>query len=165
MWHVLPKRKGSVMNKKEIVRLFLSRMEEQVSQYQTTLAETRRQVIDAPSANQSHSDTSKSQLSGLALGQESRLREIELVVRTLKGLDILPRERVVAGSVFAVRGNEQEVRNYFMFPGAQSVEIEIDGKAVIAISAKSPLGTAALGKRKGEKIRYSQIDAEIVDIW
>ena len=153
------------MNKSEIAQLFLSQFEAQVSQYQATLAETRKQVIDAPSANQSHSDTSKSQLSGLALGQEGRLREIELTVRSLRGLDLSPRERVVAGSVFVVQGKEQEPKSYFMFPGAQPATVEINGRVVTAISAKSPLGTAVLGKRKGDKATYSAGEVEIVGIW
>lgn len=153
------------MRKEEIAKAFLSLLEGQLSRYEETLAETRRQVIDAPSANQSHSDTSKSQLSGLALGQEGRLKEIELTIRSLKSLDISPRDRIVAGAVFTVESGEQGAKNYFMFPGAQPAEVQVDGVTIMSISAKSPIGVAVLGKRKGEKVSFSGLKVEITGIW
>ncbi|KKR91280.1 MAG: Transcription elongation factor, GreA/GreB family protein [Candidatus Woesebacteria bacterium GW2011_GWA1_41_13b] len=152
-------------NKSEIVRLLLLQLDEQISQYQTTLAETRKQVIDAPSASQSHSDTSKIQLSGLALGQEGRLREIEMATISLRNLNLSPRDRVVAGAVFVILGRDGERKSYFMFPGAQAVSVEVEGEIVTSISAKSPLGTAVLGKKKGDKATYIVGEVEIIEVF
>ena len=153
------------MDKSKIVQSFLLEFENQISEQKEVLENTRKLTNDAPSARESHSDTSRFQLGNLALGQESRLREIEETARNLKNLILSPKEKVVIGAVFILCGEGQKPKNYFMFHGAQGMSIEIDGIIITAISAKSPLGVSVLGKKRGDKVRFSTFKYNIADVW
>lgn len=153
------------MNKLRVVESFISYFEHQISQYREIKADTRRRIIDSPSANQSHSDTSRYQLSNLALGQESRLGEIEQIAFSLRSINVSPQDKVVVGALFTLQTEGVEPRTYFMFPGAQGDILEVDGVPITAISFKSPLGKAALGKRRGECVTHASCRMEITGVW
>lgn len=153
------------MDKSKIVQSFLLEFENQISEQKEVLENTRKLTNDAPSAKESHSDTSRFQLGNLALGQESRLREIEEIARNLKNLILSPKEKVVIGAVFTLCGEDHKSKNYFMFHGAQGMSIEIDGIIITAISAKSPLGVSVLGKKQGDEVRFSTFKGNVVDVW
>lgn len=152
------------MNKSKIVELFIVQLENQASQCSKALEEAKKDVIDAPSANQSHSDTTKYQLSQVVLRHDGRLKEMNEFVENLKNFDFSPKERVLPGCIFTVVGKEGESDNYFMSPWALSTEVEFEGKTITAITAKSPLGAAALGKETGEKIKFGKIELELIDV-
>ena len=52
-----------------------------------------------------------------------------------------------------------------MSPGAQATTVEVDGVVITAISTKSPLGTAVLGKKKGDKVTFSVGEVEVLGVW
>lgn len=153
------------MNKDTIAQLFISKLEDQILKQGTVLEETRKFANDSPSANESHSDTSRYQLGQLALGQDLRLKEKEEALKILKNLQIFPQEKIVIGSVFSLRGKDKKSRSYFMFNGAQGINVELDGTVITAVSAQSPLGTSVLGKKKGERVAFAAFEGEVTAVW
>lgn len=153
------------MNKDMIARLFILKLEDQILKQGTVLEETRKSVNDSPSASESHSDTSRYQLGQLALGQDLRLKETEETLKNLKNLRISSQEKIVIGTVFSLRGKDQKPRSYFMFNGAQGVNVELDGTVITAVSVQSPLGASVLGKKKGERVAFASFEGEVTAVW
>jgi len=58
------------MDKKKIIEEYLKFLDEKVKNTEKSLKSVRKDAIDAPGSNVSHSDTSKFQLSNVALGIE-----------------------------------------------------------------------------------------------
>lgn len=153
------------MNKARIAQLFIIQLELQIAKCKASLEETHSLINESPSANQSHSDTSRYQLTNVAQGQESRLIEIKETAQILKNLDLSSQDMIAVGTVFALRENDIEIKYYFMFPKAQGDHIEIDGLIITAVSFQSPIGISVLGKKRGDKLKTTFSKIEIVDIW
>lgn len=152
------------MNKKEIAQLFIFKLEDQILKQKKVLDETRSLANDSPSANESHSDTSKFQLGNLALAQESRVRELENTLEKLRSIIFSPNDKITIGAIFILDCTDKKIRHYFVFDGAQGINAEVEGITMTAISTESPIGVSAFGKKKGDSVSFSAFSGNIINV-
>lgn len=138
------------MDKKKVIDTFIAHFQKAIESARNALAGTRQIINDSPTANQSHSDTTRSQLGGVALAQETRLKEMEAVSSGLMGMSTSSMNKVSVGALFVISDDGNRRQWYFMFVGAQGDEVEIDGVTIVGISIRSPIGSASIGKGPGE---------------
>ena len=153
------------LNKKKILEAFIKTQENKIQSLKNSLRATKQGAIDAPGSNVSHSDTSKFQLSNLALGLEKRVREAEEALSLLKGISENPNDTISIGSFFTLRDIKSgNYTHYFLVPQAGGEWLDIDGEEVLSISEEAPLIESVIGRRKGDKIKFRDKFLEVINL-
>ena len=163
------------IDKKEILKLVINSLSESVSNANKSLNETNDNINDAPGAMQSHSDTTRSQLTSvMKVTHESylsKVKELEILNKFLsKDINNISNDEVRIGSIINLkRDNGNITDNYFILPGGSGIKVESMGEKIVCITPISPLGKILLAKKKGQKFPYviGNINqtAEVVDIF
>ena len=91
------------MKKEEVLEVCIEREKKRIEELEQSLEITRKDAIDAPGSNVSHSDTSKFQGSNLALGIQKRLEESKVVLNYFKSLPIVKKEVISVGAFFRLK--------------------------------------------------------------
>lgn len=146
------------MNKRELVEKIIKELEKQKQDVKKRYEATRQEVIDAPGAMQSHSDTSKYQLSILADKIKKSALEKEQTIQALKqlltsGLEEKPSVAKV-GALVEVENQNQEKICYFIFPGGSGLETIFKGKKIIMVSQRAPIASVLLGRKVGDRVDF-----------
>lgn len=153
------------LDKKKILEAFIKTQENKIQNLKNSLKTTRQDAIDAPGSNVSHSDTTKFQLSNLALGLEKKVREAEEALSLLKGISEDQNDTISAGSFFTLRDIKSgNYTHYFLIPQAGGERLDIDGEEVLSISEEAPLMGSVMGSKKGDKIEFRDKSLEVVDL-
>lgn len=146
------------MDKKSIVLLVIKKLEEAKEADEKSLAAARQAVVNAPGAMESHSDTTRSQMSQVAESVERAIADkahtiyiLSQFVRTKREDESTP-DRIQPGTLVDVEDEKGGVESYLILPVAGGVEVVIDHKKVTVITTKSPLGALLIGKSEQEVI-------------
>lgn len=103
---------------------------------------------------QSHSDTTKSQMSRLAEEIQRSINEKGLAIRTLDALIYsgLPSDvdAIRVGSVVEVCDERNEREIFFILPAGGGIEVADDDRTILVVTSRAPLAVALFGKRQGE---------------
>ncbi|MEK7506937.1 MAG: GreA/GreB family elongation factor [Patescibacteria group bacterium] len=146
------------MNKRELVEKIIRELEKQKQDVKKRYEATRQEVIDAPGAMQSHSDTSKYQLSILADKIKKSVLEKEQTIQALKQLltSRLEEKFSVAevDALVEVKNQNQEKIYYFIFPGGNGLETIFKGRKIIMVSQHTPVASALLGRKVGDRVNF-----------
>jgi len=125
------------MTKQELLQRVIETVMQERKKAEESLATTRQAAIDAPGAMQSHSDTTKSQMSRLAEEIERSIEEKNFALRTLQGMahSGLPSDTEVIkiGSVVEVLTERGEREIYFILPVGGGIEI-VDNDRTITVA-------------------------------
>lgn len=143
------------MNKENLIRCIIENLTEKERNIKQSLETTRQAVIEAPGAMQSHSDTTKWQMSRRAEAIEQSLLEIQRALAVLKPFADRP-PTITKGSNFALI----EVENlsdgsrakYFLLPAGGGDIYEVDGERVIVLTAAAPIAHALIGVVSGDEV-------------
>lgn len=143
------------MNKKEILKKVIDEIEKEIRGLKRSIGGIHDAAVEAPSAMESHSDTTKSQMQGLEAKASEDLSSKERELKTLRRF--VPNdagERIEIGSLFEIE--EKGKKSIFFFlEGGAGIKIAVkEGPEVLCavITPRAPLGRAFLGKKKGEKV-------------
>jgi hypothetical protein len=130
----------------------------EVENAEKTLATIRQASIDAPGAMQSHSDTTKFQMGGLAdelatsiLG---RRRAVEALEKLLRGGMMENPSVVLGGTIVEVEDVVGVKAFYFVLPEAGGIEVDRDGQTIMVVTYYAPLAAAFLGKAAGTVVDF-----------
>jgi transcription elongation GreA/GreB family factor len=102
-------------------------------------------------------DTRGLELSYLAAGQGRQIAEAEVTLEQFRGMEVRafrPDEAIDVGALVTLetstaRGADEAL--YFLAPRGGGTEVQLDGRDVLVITPKSPLGQQLLGRRVGER--------------
>lgn len=159
------------MNKLFFFQKIINSLTGNVQSLEKSLEETNNAINDAPGAMQSHSDTTRSQLTVLENTTKQALIEKATELESLKGFvvkDYPNMEESRLGSIVKVKKGDNSIENYFLLPAGSGVKVEHEGEKVICITPTSPLGKELIGKKKGQKFSWNlglkKTDMEILDM-
>ena len=147
------------MNKEALLRMTIEKFRKEQHEMEKRLETVRQAAIDAPGAMQSHSDTTKSQMSRLAEEMAGSIVKKRETIRALESFSLERYEqstdKVQVGSLVEVESQGDELERYIILPGGAGLELEDeDGINVLAVSPDSPLAGVLLGRRKGSQIKF-----------
>lgn len=153
------------MNKKEVIEAVAKVFTDKIDELKSSLEGTRDRARDAPGHNVSHSDTSRFQLSNLALGIEKQVLEYQEILKQIKGVSLEPADRISVGSLFVLcdTGNDEE-RNFLMLYQGGGEKTIVDGVEVTTLSITAPIAQACLGKETDDEVKYSHNTFEVTEI-
>lgn len=149
------------IEKATVVQKFIESLEENLNTLQHALDETRRGAIEAPGSNVTHSDTSKSRLSDVALGLEGRVREVNGALVSLR-YPISTVSRITIGALVGVEDIQSgEVSYYYVVRQAGGHTICIDEISVTSISAGAPFCRNLMNKEVGDDFEFQGKELQI----
>ncbi len=143
------------MNKEEIVSALADLLRGRVKELEASLKDTRERAIDAPSSSESHSDTSKSQLSHLAAGLQQQLQKAQEDLNYVVTTPIHYNKGTVSvGSLIELKdkGTSGGIRICFIVLRAGGENIQVNNSVVTTLTPSAPLARACMGRKKGEEV-------------
>lgn len=144
-------------NKKDILRETINKLEISLQEIKVATKGTKERAIAAPSASESHSDTSKNQLQTLAFGLDQRVYDLETEVTSLKNYEVPEdMEKVLIGSLVEMENVYSGERKYcYVLPGGAGTKIDTLKGEVNIITTKSPIFIAMYAKEKGDEFIFN----------
>ncbi len=153
------------MKKEEVIKAVAKVFTDKISELKSSLEGTRDRARDAPGHNVSHSDTSRFQLSNLALGIERQVVEYEEILKQIKGVSLEPADKISVGSLFILcdTGNDEE-RNFLMLYQGGGEKIIVDGVEITTLSVTAPIAQVCLGKEIDDEVKYRNTTFGVTEI-
>lgn len=160
------------MTKHELLQHVIETIMLDIEKAEKSFVTTKQAAIDAPGAMQSHSDTTKSQMSRLAETIQRSIEEKNLALRILQNMaqSVLPLYTGVIkiGSVVEALTEHGERETYFILPVGGGIEIVDNDQTIVVITTRAPIAVALIGKRQNQIVRLrvgsQQRELTIVDI-
>lgn len=145
------------MTKYELLQHVVETLKKEIENAKQNLESTKKAAADAPGAMESHSDTTKSQMSRLAEEMQYLISEKSLALHTLQSVAYsgLPSSTGDAqiGSVVEVLTEHNEREFYLILPAGGGTEVSDNHKTVCVVTPRAPLAAALMGKRQGQTIK------------
>ncbi|MBI3335465.1 MAG: GreA/GreB family elongation factor [Candidatus Portnoybacteria bacterium] len=143
------------MNKQRLLQCVVETLTQREKNAQQSLEAARQSAIEAPGAMQSHSDTTKWQMSRRAEAIERSLFETQRALDALKHLVDHP-PTITKGSGYAI----VEVENlddgsrakYFLLPAGGGNTYEVEGEEITILSIGAPLARTFIGSVAGDEV-------------
>ena len=161
------------VSKSEILKEVIKSLSLDIESIGESLASTNKAIDNAPSAMESHSDTTRSQLTAVVGAINQSFLEKSKGIETLKHLfksniDEEKFDEVKYGSIVILEKNGGIVENFFVLSAGSGIKVENDGEKITCLTVSSPLGKILLGKEKGQSfncvIGGKSQDFKILDI-
>lgn len=141
------------MDKKNLIEKVIMIFQEKAEETKKSFELARQEVIAAPSAMQSKSDTTKFQMSRLAENLFNTYQQIQRCVSSLREIDMSKEYKAIKiGALVNIEENKSK-SYYFILPsdcGNQIIELE--RQEVNTIAVRSPIAQALLNKKVGETV-------------
>lgn len=150
------------MNKADVVMAFVAYKQEAIKKLEKTLEGIKREIIDAPGAMQSHSDTSKFQSGNIAAGVDGSLAQAKDALSWAQRLFAIQLDEIAAGCFFTVKGDE--TMHFLLLPSGGGDSFQVDGNEVATISRQAPLVASLLGQKKGYSVTFRGRKIEVIDV-
>ncbi len=141
-----------MFDKAALIDQVIDTLERDKASAEAGLASARQGAKEAPSAMESHSDTTRSQMQHLAENLEKDIQEKENGITELEDLktSIGPNNGSVnIGSVVGIADDAGRRFVYFVLPAGGGVKVADGNKKITVLSATAPLAKAIIGKRAG----------------
>ena len=153
------------MEKKKVIDAVIIIFTEKINNLNSSLEDTKNRARDAPGHNVSHSDTSKFQLSNLALGIEKQVLEYKQILEQLKDLSLKPADKIFIGSLFTLYNTEDnEEKTFIMLYQGGGEKIIIGDVEIITLSVAAPIAQACLNKEIDDEVKYRNSTFEVAEI-
>ena len=162
------------LSKKDLLEKVMLLLSENIKKAEKSLIEMNSNINDAPGAMQSHSDTSRFQLTTIVEGMEKafleKSKELEILKQFTQGdISGIEFNDVKIGSLISIKKHNNLIENYFIIPAGSGIGVVYDDKKIICVTPFSPLGKILLGKKKRESFIYTiagrSQNLEILDIF
>jgi len=158
------------MNKTHLQTLIIDRLQAYLTIARDALKASHEAATHAESKAENKYDTRGLEAAYLADGQRRRVHEIETALMAYRNLPVAVQQDgpIRVGALVSL-DQEGVDRLIFLGPDAAGLRIVDDGREVLVITPRSPLGQALLGRGEGDEVEL-QVDGrrqrcEIVAIW
>lgn len=160
-----------MVDKRNLLNALLARLEADKLKFEKTLEGIQRAVNEAPAPSQSHSDTTRYQMSSLENEAAQSLADKERSIRILAVFAASHGNRVShevqLGSVVEIEDSGRR-ETYFLLPEGSGIEVADGVTKALVITPKSPIASALLYRKKGDttvlKIPAGNREVKIVDL-
>lgn len=152
------------MKKIDVVTAFVSYKQEAVRKIEKALGVIHREIIDAPGAMQSHSDTSKFQSGNIAAGVDNSLALARDALLWAQRLPAIQFDEIVAGCFFIVKDSDGNLMQFLLLPSGGGDSFSVDMSEISTISKQAPLVATLQGKRKGDTVLFRGRRMEVIDV-
>ena len=162
------------MDKHKLILAVIEALGKEAGELDASFKAAKQASVEAPGAMESHSDTTKFQMSQLAGNISDMLQQKELAIKTLtefaesRKYEIGETGTVRFGSLVRAKIDGGEIKQYFVLPAGGGTRIQFGEKNVLVVSPPAPIAVALLNRKVGEKTEL-QLPAgkrvvEIMDI-
>lgn len=145
------------MTKQELLQRVIETLAREKNSAEQSLKTTMQAVIEAPGAMQSHSDTTKWQMSRRAEVIQRLIDEKSFAIHTLQDMihSNLSSDagEVEIGSIVEIRNERNEREVYFILPVGGGIEVVDNDRTILVITARAPVAAALIGKRQGQTVK------------
>ncbi len=143
------------MNKQKLLQCVIETLTQREKSAKQSLETAKQAAIEAPGAMQSHSDTTKWQMSQRAEAIKQSLFETQQALGALKHLMDHP-PTVTKGSSYAVieaeNLNDGSMAKYFLLPAGGGDTYEVDGEKITVLTMGAPMARALIGAVAGDEV-------------
>ena len=143
------------MNKQKLLQCVIETLVQREKSAKQSLETARRAAIEAPGAMQSHSETTKWQMSRRAEAMERSLFETQRALGALKRLMDHP-PTITTGSGYAIvevkNLDDGSMAKYFLLPAGGGDTYEVDGEKIVVLNMGAPLALAFIGTVTGDEV-------------
>ena len=141
------------MNKTVLQQQIIAILEADREVAKTVLAATHEAATHAESKAENKYDTRGLEAAYLADGQRRRLHEIEKALAAYRNLQptVGSDECVRVGALLCLEHDGVE-RWFFLGPDAAGLKLRHEGREILVISPRSPLGQGLLGREVGDEV-------------
>lgn len=140
------------MNKHRLIEQILARLQEEQRRCADAARAAQAEATDEQSKAENKYDTRGLEASYLAHGQSRQAAEIEEALQLFGALpprDFPPGEPASVGALLEVeQDGAREL--YFLAPAAGGMELTVDGREVLVVTGRSPLGKSLLGRQAND---------------
>lgn len=142
--------------KKAVLEETVRILERSLYNVKESTKDTKERAIQAPSASESHSDTSKNQLQDLSFGLDQRIYALESEIASLKKYEIVKSiDKVILGTLVGFENiNSKEKKYCYILPAGAGTQIETNRGQVNIITTSAPLFVAMRGKEEGDEFAF-----------
>jgi hypothetical protein len=140
------------MDKQRLLQSVYDALTRDLKNTEQSIGKTMQAAIEAPSAMESHSDTTKFQMSTVANVMQGSYATKQQGLLALETLMANPPyiSRIGSYALVEVRDDQGCDERYFLLPAGGGGMYEIDGEEVIVLSDRAPLASALIGHVKGD---------------
>ncbi len=138
------------IEKATLIRLAVQQLESEVASFHKGIEQEKKAMQEAPSARDSHSDTTRSQKEGLVGALQKQYNEAHKALTALKQIGSKTSEKIGISALVEIEEDKKQMF-YLIVPGA-SMRLMLDDKVIQLISAVSPTARALSGHRAGDTI-------------
>ncbi|WP_313026518.1 GreA/GreB family elongation factor [Pseudomonas lopnurensis] len=141
------------MNKTAIHRQIIATLEADRQIAQAALAASHEAATHAESKAENKYDTRALEAAYLADGQRRRLHEIETALAAYRNLQpgACQDGRIRVGALLCLEHDDSE-RWFFLGPDAAGLKVQHEGREILVISPRAPLGLGLLGREAGDEM-------------
>lgn len=141
------------MNKTALQQQIIAALEADREVAKAVLAATHEAATHAESKAENKYDTRGLEAAYLADGQRRRLYEIETAIAAYRKLEpsICPAGNVRVGALLCLEHDGHE-RWFFLGPDGAGLKLQHEGREILVISPRSPLGQGLLGREVGDEV-------------
>ena len=140
-----------MLDKQKITSQVIKKLAKEMDLLELAFQRAKKDFIEAPSAKESWSDTTKSQKENLMVDFAKRLQEKKDVLKQLKKMDFPSGQKITDGSLIEVLEGRKRLL-YFIVPGGGGDSLSIAGFDIQLISPLSPIARALCGHQAGDVV-------------
>ena len=138
-----------MLDKKIVLLKLIENLKKELSEVESAAQSAKDLATQDDLKSEGKYDTRAIEASYLASAQQKRVEEIKIDIQMLEELELQPSNQLQLGSLALIEFNGQK-RYYFLTSTSGGTMLTVDGESVLVISVFSPLGSEALGAKKGE---------------
>lgn len=143
------------MNKQKLLQCIIETLTQKEKDTIQSLKTSRQAAIDAPGAMQSHSDTTKWQMSQRAEATERSLFETQRALGALRYLVKHP-PNITKGSGYAIIEAENledgSISKYFLLSAGGGNTYEVEGEEITVLNVDAPIARVFIGTIAGDEV-------------
>lgn len=144
---------AGVLHKRQVLARIIAAAEANKAKLKKSLDNIQEEINEAPSAMQSHSDTSRFQTGVLKSALEDECNEAAKFLLAVKKVDVkvMPAS-IQVGTIAEIKeGGRSFLAIILPLPGP-SERIKFRGQEIKIVTVSSPIGEALIGKRVGDTV-------------
>ena len=147
------------LDKERILAALRERLRGQLERVEASQHATQTGAVHSETRQENPKDTRAIEAGYLARGLAERVESLRQDLATLTGLSLAPFETsqglAVTQLALLEPADEPDTRAVFLLPVGGGVEVEWDGLRVTALSPRSPLGRALLGRGPDDEVELA----------
>lgn len=158
------------MDKKALIARIREALKAELATVQASAADARAAATHEEAKPENEYDTRGLEASYLAGAQAGRAADLAHRIADLEFVPVKafgPEDPVGLTALLELDDGER-VRRYFLAPDGGGMKLDVDGRELLVITPKSPVGRAVLEKRAGDvvefRLRGKTVEMEIVGL-